>query len=149
MFPLWTQRYRGRMGFSTLRKWPFSGRLCLSVLSPAPSALHCLSTLINMSDRKPDNRQGLVLLVGETAFKMSGLNELYLHFFGLQLLKDFHFPHRRDESKNYFSVCPKLHLRAALPALHTACKLTAPMRGPVATHKVAAIRCTHLPPRKH
>lgn len=42
-----------------------------------------------MSDRKPDNSQGLVQLVGVTSFKMSLLKELYLHFFGLQLLKDF------------------------------------------------------------
>lgn len=46
-----------------------------------------------MSDRKPDNSQGLVQLGGVTAFEMSGLNKLYLHFFGLQLLKDFYLPH--------------------------------------------------------
>lgn len=63
--------------------------ISLCALWPTPSALSCLSTLINMSDRKPDNRQGLALLVGVTSFEMSGLNKLYLHFFGLQLLKRF------------------------------------------------------------
>lgn len=48
------------MDFSSLGKCsPFQVRyISLCALWPTPSALHCLSTLINMSDRKPDNRQG-------------------------------------------------------------------------------------------
>lgn len=89
----------GRNDSSSLRKWSFSSQPHLSLCPlPTPSAFHCLSTLINMSDRKPDNSQGLVQLVGMTSFKMSGLNKLYLHYFGLQFLKDFHLPHRRNES---------------------------------------------------
>lgn len=55
------------------------------------SALHCLSTLISMSDRKPDNSQERVQLMGVTSLKMSNLNKLYLHFFGLQLSTIFTF----------------------------------------------------------
>ena len=118
-FPLWKQRCNESMGFSILRKCsPFQvSYVSLYALWSTSSAQHCLSTLINMSDRKPDDRPGLVLLVGMTSFEMSGLNKLYFHFFGLQFFKDCHFPHSRDENKIYFHIHPKLHLRIALQTL--------------------------------
>lgn len=57
-------------------------------LPPSPSGLQCLSTLINMADREPD-RGWLSLLVGQKFFEMSGVNVLYLHFFGTGALNRF------------------------------------------------------------
>lgn len=49
--------------------WSFSNKLHFSFVSFSPSGLQYLSTLINMSDRKPDNREQVSPLVGQNLLK--------------------------------------------------------------------------------
>lgn len=122
--------------------------ISLCALWPTLSALHYLSTLINMSDRKPDNSQELVQMTGVTSFKIPNLNKLYLHFFGLQLSTIFIF-HIGGKKIKVILVSVQNYVLWQRCKLSASCKLRTPMSRSVVTSKAATINFTHLQPWKY